>query len=132
MGACVGVCVPACVRVRVGGNQGCCGLSHNNPGTSLPADTLVLCRAHRCRCPPHTHTHRTPCHVDKKHNKKSPSFSCVEAGLALAVGKHGPIEFEPATGATMERMPDASGSLQLVKTASRGLEGDVMPDEDEN
>jgi hypothetical protein len=56
----------------------------------------------------------------------------VEAGLALAVGKHGLIVFTPTTGAAMERMPDASGSLQLVKTASRGLEGDVMPDEDEN
>jgi hypothetical protein len=59
---------------------------------------------------------RARCHFNKKTNKKGPSFSCHEAGTALAVGKWGPIEFDDTDMFQMQ--PNEAGVLVQVKTAT--------------
>lgn len=58
----------------------------------------------------------TPCHFNKKTNKKGPSYSCDRAGVALAVGKYGPIEFNDDEMLEWDR--DDAGAMVKVKTAA--------------
>lgn len=51
-----------------------------------------------------------PCHYDKKHSKKSVSFSCAVAGTGIATGKYGAIMFDKH-GHKFEYDRDESGKL---------------------
>jgi len=72
-----------------------------------------------------------PCHWDKKHSKKSASFSCAMSGTAIATGKYGAIMFD-RDGNRFDWDRDQQGRLQQVKASDSVYEGEPEEAEEQN
>lgn len=72
-----------------------------------------------------------PCHYDKKHAKKSTSFSCAMHGTAIATGKYGAIVFDK-DGYQYDWEMDDEGNYQqvLYKGGEEGLSKGLEPEEE--